>query len=200
MPSLPAVPAEAAGDGGGSATPLSACLLPRSLPPGPAHCLLPLCCPPVQVYVAYELKSYFQNFRRYVRSYDPARMHDGGDSADPASACQPFSYLGDNDSQPINPCGQIAASFFNDTFAFRVEGPAGGGAAPLAVDDSGIAWSSDADHLYGDVPAVNYNPGGAYAADRGGNTTVLNLNQNQHWMVGGWAGGAQMQPATPGLR
>jgi hypothetical protein len=126
--------------------------------------------------LVFELGSFFQNFRRYVRSYDPNRMHDGADSGSPVSACQPFSYLGGNGSLPINPCGQIANNFFNDTF--RVLGPGG----ELEVDDSSIAWSSDADHLYGPVAAVNYNPADA-AALRGGNTTFQVLNQNQHWMV-----------------
>ena len=148
--------------------------------------------------MVYELGSYFQNFRRYVRSYDPARMHDGASSGSPVSACNPFSYLdpSDNGSQalPINPCGQIAQSFFNDSFAFSATAPppAGAGAAGpatlLAVDSSSIAWSSDADHLYGDVPAENYNPGGAAAPLRGGNTSELPLNKNQHWMVRGWSG------------
>lgn len=129
------------------------------------------------IYVAFELSSFFQNFRRYVRSYDPNRMHDGGSSGSPASACQPFSFLGDNDSLPINPCGQIAANFFNDTFRFL-----GPGGASLALDDSDIAWPSDANDLYGAVPAENYNPGSAPGL-RTGNTSSLLLNQNQHWMV-----------------
>ena len=38
-------------------------------------------------------------------------------------------------------------------------------------------------NLYGAVPAENYNPGGALAAQRGGNTSAALLNQNEHWMV-----------------
>ena len=137
----------------------------------------------MQIYVAYELGTYFQNFRRYVRSYDPTRMHDGSSSGSPVSACNPFSYLDDNNTQPINPCGQIAHSFFNDTFSFAVAGSS----EPLQVDDSSIAWSSDADNLYGAVPAENYNPGGASTPLRGGNTSEAVLNANQNWMVRGWA-------------
>ncbi|PRW50939.1 ALA-interacting subunit 3 isoform A [Chlorella sorokiniana] len=133
------------------------------------------------IYVAYELSTYFQNFRRYARSYDPTRMHDGSSSGSPVSACNPFSYLGDNNSFPINPCGQIAQSFFNDTFSFAVADE--GSLQPVAVDSSSIAWSSDADNLYGAVPAENYNPGGAAAPLRGGNTSDVVLNANQHWMV-----------------
>lgn len=145
-----------------------------------------------QIYVVVELGSYFQNFRRYVRSYDSVLMHDGG-SASPASACSPFAYLGEGTSAPINPCGQIAHSFFNDTFRFAVAQPGAGAPAPLPVDDSSIAWSSDAKHLYGAVPAVNYNPGSTpeQAALRGGNTSELVLNQNQHWMVRAAAAGGE---------
>ncbi|KAL4437762.1 hypothetical protein ABPG77_005674 [Micractinium sp. CCAP 211/92] len=129
------------------------------------------------VYVIFELGSFFQNFRRYVRSYDGTRMHDGANSGSPVSACAPFAYIdSNNDSLPINPCGQIAQSFFNDTFSLSL---AGGG--QLQVDDSDIAWSSDANHLYGPVAPENFNPAGGYP--RGGNTTDLVLNQNQHWMV-----------------
>lgn len=135
-------------------------------------------CPLAQIYVAYELGTYFQNFRRYVRSYDPTRMHDGSSSGSPVAACNPFSFLGDNGSLPINPCGQIAQSFFNDTFTFAVAG-----SGQLEVDSSSIAWSSDADNLYGAVPAENYNPGGTSAPLRGGNTSEVVLNANQHWMV-----------------
>lgn len=132
-----------------------------------------------QVYVIFELGSFFQNFRRYVRSYDGTRMHDGANSGSPVSACAPFAYIdSNNDSLPINPCGQIAQSFFNDTFSLSL---AGGG--QLQVDDSDIAWSSDANHLYGPVAPENFNPAGGYP--RGGNTTDLVLNQNQHWMVRG---------------
>ncbi|EFN56748.1 hypothetical protein CHLNCDRAFT_17454, partial [Chlorella variabilis] len=129
------------------------------------------------IYVAFELGSFFQNFRRYVRSYDPTRMHDAPPTASPISACQPFSYLDGNESLPISPCGQIAANFFNDTF--RLLAPGG---AELDLDDSAIAWPSDADHLYGPVAAENYNPASSPAL-RGGNTSDLVLNANQHWMV-----------------
>lgn len=48
------------------------------------------------------------------------------------------------------------------------------------MQDSNIAWSTDADNLYGDFYAVNYNNIPAY---RGGNTTDLPLDQSEHFMV-----------------
>lgn len=138
------------------------------------------------IWVSYELGSFFQNFRRYVRSYDPNRMNDGADSGSPLSACEPFAYLqsDSNTSLPINPCGQIAHSFFNDSFSLSAA-PADPSAQPqaLPLDASDIAWPSDRKHLYGPVPAENYNPGGGFAWGRGGNTSTEPLNENQHWMV-----------------
>ena len=43
------------------------------------------------VYVTYELGTFYQNYRRYVRSYDPTQMHDG-DLFPGTSSCEPFLY------------------------------------------------------------------------------------------------------------
>lgn len=45
-----------------------------------------------------------------------------------------------------------------------------------------IAWQYDVDHLYGPVQPVNYNTE-QEAAFRGGNTSEVVLNQNQHFIV-----------------
>jgi hypothetical protein len=137
------------------------------------------------IYVVYELGSFRQNYRRYVRSYDAKQMHDGGNLPG-ASACQPYQYEGDgvNSSLPYDgavlPCGQISHSYFNDSFTVLINGN------QEAIDDSSIAWPSDANHLYGDVQAINYNLLPSY---RGGNTTFQPLNQAQHWMVWQRVGG-----------
>ncbi|KAL4549248.1 hypothetical protein Ndes2526B_g04279 [Nannochloris sp. 'desiccata'] len=133
------------------------------------------------IYVVFELGDFHQNYRRYVRSYDGQQMHDGSPMPG-MSACAPFRYQGAtddaNDSLPENgailPCGQIAHSFFNDSYALALNGQG------LAIDDTNIAWSGDKDHLYGDVLPINYNIEPAY---RGGNTSTVPLNQNEHWMV-----------------
>ena len=145
-----------------------------------------------QIYLAFQLNSFFQNYRRYVRSLDSKVMHDGA-SDSVAAACAPFQYVPDpNGTLPyggaINPCGQIANSNFNDTYTLSVVAPGGGGAGPLTLDDSDIAWPSDANHLYGPVPAVNFNQN---PDTRGGATVATLLNQDQHWMVSAraWEGG-----------
>lgn len=46
--------------------------------------------------------------------------------------------------------------------------------------ESGIAWSYDKNHLYGSTQPVNYN---IYPELRGGNTSEVPVNQNEHLMV-----------------
>lgn len=136
------------------------------------------------VYVTYELGTFYQNYRRYVRSYDPTQMHDG-DLFPGTSSCEPFLYqtasgLDPDESLPeqgaILPCGQISHSNFNDSFALSSSIPA----LDVSIDESDIAWASDREHLYGNVTAVNFNQIEAY---RGGNTSTLPLNQDEHWMI-----------------
>ena len=105
----------------------------RNQPP-----LLPPC--PGQIYVFYRLGSYFQNYRRYVRSYDSTQMHDGGSGAG-AAACEPFQYVNFNANASLQnggailPCGQIAYSNFNDSYTMQLVA-AGGGSAAIALDVS----------------------------------------------------------------
>ena len=147
---------------------------------------------PLQIYVIFRLQSYFQNYRRYVRSLDSQSQHSGSNTTSPSSACQPFSYVGPGDNPgpnsslyangAINPCGQIAHSNFNDTYELVVGGGAGGGLA-LSIDQSNIAWSQDY-KLYGDFIPFNYNRD---PDTRGGATVDKALNTDQHWMVR-WGG------------
>ena len=48
------------------------------------------------------------------------------------------------------------------------------------MQESGIAWSYDKNHLYGPVQPKNFN---TEAARRGGNTSDVDINQNEHLMV-----------------
>eukprot|EP00884_Botryococcus_braunii_P008318 jgi/Botrbrau1/17488/Bobra.0054s0071.2 len=138
----------------------------------------------LQVYVYYHLNSFYQNHKRYVRSRDDSQ--NGGNTGTPASQCDPQQYIRgqQNSSLPndggIVPCGLIAWSFFNDTFAVSLQRGDTGTALPVVVDDSNIAWPYDANHLYGAVQPENYN---VEAGLRGGNTSTMVLNKNQHWMV-----------------
>jgi hypothetical protein len=132
------------------------------------------------IYVFYEVQKFYQNHKRYVRSRNDNQM--GGDtSATAGSSCEPERYVNGsananlpNDGN-INPCGLIAWSFFNDTYSLATSS---GSAVP--IDESNLAWSFDRNHLYGAVQPVNYN---TYPAQRGGNTSVVDINQNEHLMV-----------------
>ena len=50
----------------------------------------------------------------------------------------------------------------------------------MIVQESGIAWSYDKNHLYGPVQPKNFN---TEQARRGGNTSEVDINQNEHLMV-----------------
>lgn len=87
----------------------------------------------MQIYFIYELNDFYQNYRRYVRSYDANQMHNGGNLPG-GSACDPYIYQGFsvNDSLPENgailPCGQISHSNFNDSFLISMD------STPLDID------------------------------------------------------------------
>ncbi|BDA48170.1 ALA-interacting subunit 5 [Coccomyxa sp. Obi] len=136
--------------------------------------------PPVYVY--YELDKYYQNHKRYVRSRDDSQTGSGEGGS---SKCAPEQYVNGsaNPNLPhngeINPCGLIAWSFFNDSYSAAIVGP-DGAPVPLELDQSNIAWSYDRNHLYGDYTPYNFN---IYPDKRGGNTSTVDVNDNQHLMV-----------------
>ena len=76
----------------------------------------------LQVYVYYHLHSFYQNHKRYVRSRNDAQL--AGKTTAPGVKCQPEQFLGGNQAQPINPCGLIAWSLFNDSFTATVSNTA----------------------------------------------------------------------------
>jgi hypothetical protein len=102
--------------------------------------------PPVYMY--YRLTNFYQNHRRYVKSFDvdqlkgKAKDTKGGD-------CDPLEV--NKDGLPYYPCGLIANSMFNDTFgnltaANDQNSPTGEGFYNMT--QYGIAWGSEKD-LYG---------------------------------------------------
>ena len=98
--------------------------------------------PTPQVYVYYHLHRFYQNHKRYVRSRSDAQL--AGKTRDPSIKCQPEQYEGDGQSRPINPCGLIAWSLFNDSFAATVAGPSGPGRTLLLdVRAQPNKWGAD---------------------------------------------------------
>ncbi|KAL1204808.1 ALA-interacting subunit 3 [Cardamine amara subsp. amara] len=91
------------------------------------------------VYVYYELENFYQNHRRYVKSRSDSQLRSVKDE-NQTSACKPEDDVG---GRPIVPCGLIAWSLFNDTYALSRNNQS------LAVNKKGIAWKSDREHKFG---------------------------------------------------
>ncbi|MCO5596007.1 hypothetical protein L7F22_050060 [Adiantum nelumboides] len=121
------------------------------------------------IYVYYELTNYYQNHRRYVKSRSDTQLLKGDEATD-TSNCKPQQNLLGNVSRPITPCGLIAWSLFNDTYAFTAE------ATTVAVNKTGISWKSDREHKFGaNVKPKNF---------------PNNVNES-----GVWIGGASLDPS-----
>ena len=109
--------------------------------------------PPVLLY--YQLTNFYQNHRRYVKSFDQDQLSGTAVSADSinGSDCSPLEgeVATDGTWKPYWPCGLIANSRFNDTIQPPVLLNAVAGSSTNTTYDmtaNGTAWASDAD-LYG---------------------------------------------------
>jgi hypothetical protein len=100
--------------------------------------------PPIWVY--YQLDGFHQNHRRYVKSRSNSQLGEG--TVPPKTAeqdlteCIPWVTTGER----INyPCGVIAKSVFNDTYALSVRTPQAAPGERLAIDSRArtIAWDAD---------------------------------------------------------
>ncbi|KAL8726631.1 MAG: hypothetical protein Q9166_006590 [cf. Caloplaca sp. 2 TL-2023] len=112
--------------------------------------------PPVFLY--YRLTNFYQNHRRYVKSQDTNQLK--GDAVPvgtiSSSTCDPLR-LNDEKTKPIYPCGLIANSLFNDSFANPLLLNVNGQNLmnqTYNMTNKGIAWDSDK-VLYG---RTNYKP------------------------------------------
>lgn len=104
------------------------------------------------VYVYYELDNYYQNYRLYVKSRSQAQLEGRAVTAySDVADCSPLESANHshNASAFYFPCGLIAWSRFNDTFALAT---AAGAPVPLRKD--GIAWASDR-RMYAHDPGAN---------------------------------------------
>uniref|UniRef100_A0ACD5TEJ0 Uncharacterized protein n=1 Tax=Avena sativa TaxID=4498 RepID=A0ACD5TEJ0_AVESA len=108
---------------------------------------------PIHVY--YQLENYYQNHRRYVksRSDQQLRSKDYKDPVAVIKSCDPEATS--TDGALIVPCGLIAWSLFNDTYAFSVN------KKEVPVNKKNIAWASDKNSKFGsDVFPRNFQKGG----------------------------------------
>lgn len=62
------------------------------------------------VYVYYQLDNFYQNHRRYVKSYDKYQLLGTVASKHAHKECVPLVY---NGSTALHPCGLVANSLFN---------------------------------------------------------------------------------------
>ena len=115
------------------------------------------------VYVYYQLTRFYQNHRRYVTSRSDVQLQGAPISAADARAkCEPRAVCGDEcpsekKGKVYNPCGLVAWSVFNDSYA--VEHNKGGvGFTPVDIIETNIAWKSDLDKKFKpmDCPATDY--------------------------------------------
>jgi LEM3 (ligand-effect modulator 3) family / CDC50 family len=106
--------------------------------------------PPVLLY--YRLTNFYQNHRRYVKSFDQAQLSGTARSVYDISRSECDKVKVDNATGlPFYPCGLIANSIFNDTYQSpQLLNPQGGNnnTSVYTMATTGIAWSSDA-KLYG---------------------------------------------------
>ncbi len=147
--------------------------------------------PPVLFY--YRLTQFYQNHRRYVKSFDADQLKGVAQTNTTIqnSACDPLKL--DPNGKPYYPCGLIANSVFNDTFFNPVLQNVPNSSETSQVypmnNNSGISWSSDA-QLYGKTQykfnevAVPPNwvlryPNGSYTAE----APPPDLSQDQAFQV-----------------
>jgi len=90
------------------------------------------------IYVYYELKNFYQNHRRYVKSRSAYQL-EGQDlsTSDVKTDCDP---LYEDGSLLLNPCGLIANSLFNDVITLSDETISDDA---YVLDEQGISWLSD---------------------------------------------------------
>ena len=118
--------------------------------------------PPVLLY--YRLTNFYQNHRRYVKSFDPDQLlgKNVTSSTIQNGGCDPLQL--DSSGKPYYPCGLIANSMFNDT----IWSPKGiSSSENYTMVNTGIAWDSDK-KLYG--------PSGYHPSD-----VAVPLNWHDRW-------------------
>lgn len=112
---------------------------------------------PIMVY--YQLKNFYQNHRRYVKSKSNAQLSGEILSSDDVKAdCDPV-YLNKHlpegtksiNNKPLDPeavaspCGLIAKSFFNDSYSFFFKDLVN---KKIDINEKDIAWASDKELKY----------------------------------------------------
>ncbi|GBG46602.1 hypothetical protein CBR_g80039 [Chara braunii] len=129
------------------------------------------------VAVYYELSRFYANHRKYVDSRDNMQLR--GSVTVPGSCASQK----ENEAGPILPCGIVAWSFFNDSFAFGLQ-PTGeanvGPVVDLPVSADNLAWRSRRNAFGAKVEPINFN---ANASTRGGGNLTGPLRENERFII-----------------
>ncbi|KAJ2481239.1 alkylphosphocholine resistance protein lem3 [Coemansia sp. RSA 2131] len=142
------------------------------------------------VYLYYRLTNFYQNHRRYTRSFDVDQLKgkrrttsdlDGGD-------CSPLDvHTVDGSKRPYYPCGLIANSVFNDTIGQPVLTNPGGSqtSSTYKMTEKGIAWEADRKRFNPTEykPSDVYPPPNWHARYGGEYTSIPQLHEDEHFMV-----------------
>ncbi|ORZ41475.1 LEM3/CDC50 family protein [Catenaria anguillulae PL171] len=103
------------------------------------------------VFIYYRLTNFYQNHRRYVRSFDASQLRGTSPpSTSIVSNCNPLGLYPTNSTlnpppaadAVYYPCGLIADSMFNDTINNPVR-VSGGSQTPYEFSPKNIAWPAD---------------------------------------------------------
>ncbi|CAG9312890.1 unnamed protein product [Blepharisma stoltei] len=113
------------------------------------------------VYLYFELKNYFQNHRKYVKSYCQNQLADKSYDSSSCQYCSPYLRADDypddkrnkitkldgvskfKDHDIVNPCGLIAFSLFRDKF-YLIDKSGNN----ITIEDNDIHWFTDDDSKY----------------------------------------------------
>jgi LEM3 (ligand-effect modulator 3) family / CDC50 family len=106
---------------------------------------------PGPVYIYYEIEGFYQNHRIYFKSRYAKQLAGAVYSSSDLSDCSPVTKVQDLDLQnsnlapslPADPCGLVAKSYFQDTFAFE---------NGINIRQTGIAWPTDTNGKYKNAP------------------------------------------------
>ncbi|KAJ2001394.1 alkylphosphocholine resistance protein lem3 [Coemansia thaxteri] len=143
------------------------------------------------VYLYYRLTNFYQNHRRYTRSFDVDQLKGKARSASELSNgdCSPLDSSTEGGvRKPYYPCGLIANSIFNDTISQPVlTNPSGTQpSVTYKMSESGIAWSADkkrmnpTEYKQGDVyPPPNWRE----RYPNGYTNGIPDLGNDEHFLV-----------------
>lgn len=143
------------------------------------------------VFMYYRLTNFYQNHRRYVKSFSSAQLQGQTPALSALQTdCDPLVTTIDalNNTLPIYPCGLIANSVFNDTLSnlTYVSGSSGTPGSVYGFSQSGIAWPSDKAKFvktnyqpYEVLPPPNW----AKYANTYNVTGIPDISQDEHLMV-----------------